>query len=237
MFSTHLLDSWLHCQLHCSVAAFSQQHSRPGREQTDRVSQCHVYAVASEQHGLLVLQSCYGDQWLGVSTPAGQGYMDFLFLFFLCKVQVKSNTKGMAWIRSLRKETQISKGFLLLTPELPRVWQLLFEVAAESCFYLHLMSVTACPPYYMHCNMLRSWMRGKTHLKLNFSFEEEGFSLLTIVITEDGWLLVLCCFRSFNQSTNTQWGQCGFWVWSKSGAYRCGPELLPASGAVKGSWI
>lgn len=181
MFSVHLSDSWLHCQLHCSAAAFSQQQSRPATDQTNRVSQYHVYTVPSEHHGLLLLQSCYSDQRLGVNTPAGQGFI-YIFSSFLCKDQVKSNTKGMAWMKSLRKETQISKGSFtdswIASGLTTAVWS-----GSWILFLFTLKSVTNRPPYYMHCNVLQSWMRGKTHLKLNFSFEEEGFSLLTVVIT------------------------------------------------------
>lgn len=152
MFSVHLLDSWLHCQLHCSAAAFSLQESRPTTDQTNRVGQYHVYTVPSWSVPCL-----YCAQWAAWPLTAAEllwlpvteckyhsrtGLYRYFFLFSVQR-SGKSNTKGMAWMKSLRKETQISKGSLLLAPELLQVWQLLFEVAAESCFYLHLVSLPA----------------------------------------------------------------------------------------------
>lgn len=52
------------------------------------------YAVPSEQRGLLLLQSCYGDLWLPVSTPVGQGYIDLVFSLFCVKIRLSAAPKG-----------------------------------------------------------------------------------------------------------------------------------------------
>lgn len=136
--------------------------------------------MPSAQHGLLSLQSHFSDQALGVSTPAGQGYMKVL----LCKDtnRVKSNTKGKAWIKSVIKEIQMGnpsvKALFVTDSWVPSG---LTAAVWSGSWLLYLFTFGDChhPPCYVHCNVLQVQMRDKTHLKLSLSLQE--LSLLAIL--------------------------------------------------------